>query len=66
MNALRTVSQPHPANETDTLSARTRTESRPPHRERDFGVGYGNSSGYAAANDRRYAQSWAKTLFRCS
>jgi hypothetical protein len=36
------------------------------HRERDFGVGYGNSSGYAIANDRRYAQNWAKSLFRCS
>jgi hypothetical protein len=42
------------------------SQPRAMHRERDFGVGYGSSSGYAAANDRRYAQSWAKTLFRCS
>ncbi len=42
------------------------SQPRALHRERDFGVGYGNSSGYAVANDRRYAQSWAKTLFRCS
>lgn len=40
--------------------------SRIAPRERDFGVGYGNSSGYAVANERRYAQNWAKSLFRCS
>ena len=33
------------------------------HRERDFGVGYGNSSGYAS--NRRYADSRAQTFFRC-
>ena len=34
------------------------------YRERDFGVGYGRSSGYAS--DRRYANSWSgPTLFRC-
>ena len=32
------------------------------HRERDFGVGYGSSSGYAS--NRRYARSDA-TIFRC-
>jgi hypothetical protein len=32
------------------------------HRERDFGVGYGNSSGYAS--NRRYAVSSA-VIFRC-
>ena len=31
-------------------------------RERDFGVGYGNSSGYAS--NRHYASSPA-TIFRC-
>ncbi|HEY5805564.1 MAG TPA: hypothetical protein VIT90_17945 [Lysobacter sp.] len=34
------------------------------HRERDFGVGYGNSSGYAT--DRRYAQDWMQPRFRCA
>ena len=34
------------------------------HRERDFGVGYGNSSGYAS--DRRYASDWVQPLFRCA
>lgn len=32
------------------------------HRERDFGVGYGNSSGYAS--NRSYAAP-APTYFRC-
>ena len=32
------------------------------HRERDFGVGYGNSSGYAA--DRRYTRDWGNAHFR--
>lgn len=31
-------------------------------RERDFGVGYGNSSGYAS--DRRYAENWGQERFR--
>lgn len=65
MNTLSTPLPLHSRYETSTPSARIRIESRAPHRERDFGVGYGSSSGYAAANDRRYAQSWAKTLFRC-
>ena len=39
-------------------------QSRHLHRERDFGVGYGNSSGYAS--DRRYTTDWAQPLFRCA
>lgn len=31
-------------------------------REREFGVGYGKSSGYAS--DRRYAQDWGMERFR--
>ena len=34
------------------------------HRERDFGVGYGNSSGYAS--NRRYTSNWAQPFFRCA
>ncbi len=35
------------------------------YRERETGVGYGNSSGYAS--ERRYARGWAgQPLFRCS
>lgn len=33
------------------------------HRERDFGVGYGNSSGYASY--RRYSSNWVQPRFRC-
>ena len=33
------------------------------HRERDFGVGYGSSSGYASP--RRYADSRGQSFFRC-
>ena len=32
------------------------------HRERDFGVGYGNSSGYGTR--RRYTTPWAQPRFR--
>jgi hypothetical protein len=31
------------------------------HRERDFGVGYGNSSGYAS--DRHYTSDWMPDRF---
>ena len=34
-------------------------------RERDFGIGYGKSSGYANA-DRRYAPTWRQAGFRCA
>jgi hypothetical protein len=33
-------------------------------RERDFGVGYGNSSGYNS--NRRYSNSGFEPLFRCA
>ena len=34
------------------------------YRQRDVGVGYGNSSGYAS--DRRYARDWSgQPRFRC-
>jgi len=32
-------------------------------RVRDFGVGYGNSSGYASG--KRYASNWGNERFRC-
>jgi hypothetical protein len=34
------------------------------HRERDFGVGYGNSSGYVS--NRRYSSNAFQPLFRCA
>lgn len=33
-------------------------------RERDFGVGYGSSSGYALS--KRYTSDWAQPRFRCA
>jgi hypothetical protein len=49
---LRTVS-PQP---------RTPAPSRHMYRARDFGVGYGNSSGYAS--DKRYTPSWGQPRFK--
>ncbi|HEV2608549.1 MAG TPA: hypothetical protein VGT79_11275 [Xanthomonadaceae bacterium] len=63
MNTDHAVLNTHPSQKTP--SARNRSQSRTPHRQRDFGVGYGNSSGYASANPRRYADSWAKQPFSC-
>ena len=39
------------------------TAPAPDRRERDFGVGYGRSSGYAAP--RGYIDSRATSFFRC-
>ena len=33
-------------------------------RERDFGIGYGRSSGYGCT--RRYTSDWAQARFRCA
>lgn len=59
MNALaffQTTSIPRPRNLPLPGTA------RPARRERDFGVGYGTSSGYAST--RRYASNWAAPRFR--
>lgn len=56
---------------TPTLSpsARTLAATVPPlprrrqYRERDFGIGYGRSSGYG--DSRRYASDWGALRFRC-
>lgn len=57
MNTLKstppTKTVPHP---TQSLTR------RPPHRARDFGVGYGSSSGYAS--ERRYTTEWSQIRFR--
>lgn len=61
MNAQSTFSRfPSQANSpVHPVVAATR---RAPHRERDFGVGYGSSSGYASP--RRYVTPQAQRLFR--
>lgn len=43
--------------------SRTSNASAPARRERDFGVGYGRSSGYAAP--RGYVERSASGFFRC-
>ena len=52
------------ARTTPTPTARNAAPSRPQfdRRERDFGIGYGNSSGYASA--RRYTRDWGNARFR--
>jgi hypothetical protein len=40
------------------------SQARRTHRERDFGVGYGSSSGYASG--KRYTSDWAQPRFRCA
>jgi len=61
MNASRLAVLPHRS----SASPRSGLAAAPVirYRERDFGIGYGASSGYAA--DRRYASDWAAAPFRC-
>ena len=61
MNAqtARTVSQ---TATTATATVQTAPTVRHQHRQRDFGVGYGNSSGYAS--NRSYASNWVQPRFR--
>ena len=47
------------------ISAPLRVESAPAssrYRDRDFGSGYGSSSGYAL--DKRYSSDWGQARFR--
>ncbi|MDR0184842.1 hypothetical protein [Lysobacter arvi] len=60
MNALTTFApsaKSVPASPLALMNAPSRN-----HRERDFGVGYGASSGYAS--NRRYTTDWAPPRFR--
>lgn len=64
MNATHATTTP--ASARAPVDARSRPMDSRPHdryRSRDFGIGYGNSSGYAA--DRRYTSDWARPIFRC-
>ena len=47
---------------TAPVAAPTAPVARHMHRQRDFGVGYGNSSGYAS--NRSYASNWVQPRFR--
>ncbi|ALN61382.1 hypothetical protein GLA29479_497 [Lysobacter antibioticus] len=61
MNAqnARTVT---PTATTAPATVQTAPTVRHLHRQRDFGVGYGNSSGYAS--NRSYASNWVQPRFR--
>ncbi len=39
-------------------------KARRSYRERSFGIGYGNSSGYGF--DKRYTTDWGQIRFRCA
>jgi trans-aconitate methyltransferase len=64
MNAPQPSRRPETSSEhRPALAAAAAIPDRHHHRERDFGVGYGNSSGYASA--RRYTDGHVDPLFRC-
>ena len=61
MNALLTAvftRKPLPA------AVPAKASTRLVRRERDFGIGYGRSSGYGCT--RRYTSDWAQPRFRCA
>ncbi|HEY0502749.1 MAG TPA: hypothetical protein VGD42_04560 [Lysobacter sp.] len=62
MNAFRSFQPTSSSPVQDRRSVVLTLPVRHVHRERDFGIGYGNSSGYAS--DRRYASNWAPPRFR--
>ncbi|HJR75258.1 MAG TPA: hypothetical protein VJ806_16660 [Luteimonas sp.] len=64
MNAVRSTRTPssQPARAASPRAAASQVRSV--RRERDFGIGYGSSSGYGS-NDRPYAASGAQAYFRC-
>ena len=60
--ALATRTAPSATNARFAPAVVSAAPARHLHRERDFGVGYGNSSGYAST--RRYASNWAPPRFK--
>jgi hypothetical protein len=55
---------PSPKPQVNTAPLVPNPQPRRQYRERDFGVGYGRSSGYAS--QRQYANGWnGQLLFRC-
>ncbi|MDQ3269237.1 MAG: hypothetical protein M3Q11_03425 [Pseudomonadota bacterium] len=63
--SLQTFSRRNPANPAPScLFVSGKGPSRPQRRERDFGIGYGTSSGYASA--RRYIGENGPRMFRCA
>lgn len=54
---------PDPQSEPSQPSLDAEPQRRRQHRERDFGIGYGTSSGYG--RDRRFFHFHDDALFRC-
>lgn len=63
MNASQTHASLAPRTPVAVQSPVDSTLSSARYRERDFGIGYGASSGYA--QDKRYTSDWGQTRFRC-
>lgn len=63
MNVSQTHASPAPRTPVAVQSQVDATPSSARYRERDFGIGYGASSGYA--QDRRYTSDWGQARFRC-
>ena len=61
VRTLPSISQPRDV----AVERRGTAVSHTRRRERDFGVGYGKSSGYAST-ERRYAPAWRQAEFRCA
>ncbi|MBW3550056.1 MAG: hypothetical protein KY442_04285 [Proteobacteria bacterium] len=57
MNAPRTLDR-------HSMTPVATAQPRANHRQRDFGIGYGSSSGYGCS--RRYARLSNQRLFRCA
>ncbi len=64
MNAVRSTRTPSAQPARAALQRAAAPQVRPVRRERDFGIGYGSSSGYGSS-DRPYAASGAQGYFRC-
>lgn len=61
VRAIPTRPEPH-ACAVERRSAAPAPSNRRIHRTRDFGVGYGSSSGYAS--EKRYTPAWSNPRFR--
>lgn len=64
MNALRNT-RSLSSTPVRTTTSRPAVPVRHTHRERDFGIGYGNSSGYGSQERRYAAAGTGPSYFRC-
>lgn len=61
---MRSTTSPRLSTPTRAPAPKAEPAARREYRERDFGIGYGRSSGYAST--RQYATRWnGQPLFRC-